>query len=99
MIALSFDEVANRYPDLAKQILSKLTAAQKTAVDPRAVQWHAVVCHDDPAQPLDEAACADVMLTGTLPCRQGLCGSFDGHFACFCEEDCQTMADLQKSMG
>jgi len=37
------------------------------------------------------------MLTGTLPCRHGLCGSLVGHFACFCEEDCRTMAELRKS--
>ncbi|HXP96037.1 MAG TPA: hypothetical protein VN809_04945 [Telmatospirillum sp.] len=97
MMTLSFDEVTKRYPHLAKLVLGKLEAAHKAVVDPMIVQWQAVVCHDDPEQPLDEAACADVMLTGTLPCRHGLCGSLVGHFACFCEEDCRTMAELRKS--
>ncbi|MDR3436811.1 hypothetical protein [Telmatospirillum sp.] len=95
MKSLSSDEAIRHYPHLARQVLAKLRGVQAVDVDPRSVTWHALDCHDDPDQPLDEAACADVMLTGNLPCRHGLCGSMAGHFACYCDEGCVSAGILR----
>jgi hypothetical protein len=95
MIALSFDEAVRRYPDLTNHVMHKMAVVRKAAVDPSAIRWHSIVCHDDPDQPLDEAACADVMRTGRLPCRNGLVGNLDGHFVCVCSAGCDLVGNLR----
>ena len=85
MASLSFDDAARRYPDLAQQVLGKLAALLESAVDPRSVAWLTIVCHQDADQPLDEAACADLMASGSLPWRLGLSGRLAEHFSCACQ--------------
>jgi hypothetical protein len=98
MKPLSPDEAVRQYPHLVKLVLDKLGQTQTGDVDPKVVTWHALACHDDPDQPLDEAACADIMLTGSMLCQNGLCGSIDGHFACYCDKGCEP-ADVLRNGG
>lgn len=103
MKPLSPDEAIRQFPHLVRLILDKLGQAhgaqtEGAAVDANTVTWHALDCHDDPDQPLDAGACADVMLRGSLPCRHGLCGTVDGHFACYCDEGCEP-ADILRNNG
>ena len=95
MMPVSFSEAAGRHPELARRVLAKLQQKRHgtTAQD---IAWFLVECHDDPDQPLDEGGCADVMLTGTLPCRHGVCGFVGNHFGCFCDEDRVACGSLQQ---
>jgi hypothetical protein len=83
MLPLSYAEAKSRHPDLVGQVLAKL-AQSKRDVDPAEVSWYQVDCHDDPDELLDEGAIADVLMTGKMPCRIGVCGKIAGHFGCFC---------------
>ncbi len=86
MMPVSFSEAASLHPELARQVLAKLQH-EKRDVKADDIAWFLVQCHDDPDQPLDEGGCADLMLTGRLPCRHGVCGFAGSHFGCFCQED------------
>ena len=83
MTPVSFAEAQARHPDLVAKVLDKLAQSVRD-VNPAEVSWYVVACHDDPAELLDEAAIADIMLTGRMPCRIGICGKLAGHFGCFC---------------
>jgi hypothetical protein len=87
MKPISFEEASDLHPQLVEQVVDKLSAARGDLL-PTDISWYLVECHDDPDEPLDEAACADLMLTGSLPAKRGVCGMVGEHFACFCEEDC-----------
>jgi len=86
MMALSYAAALGEHPDLVGKVLNKL-AQSISDVNPAEVSWYLVACHDDPAQLLDEAAIADVMLTGKMPCRVGICGKLAGHHGCSCHLD------------
>jgi len=83
MTPITFAKAQIQHPDLVEKVLEKLAQAKPDVV-PEAVSWFSVACYDDPEELLDEAAIADVMLTGKMPCRIGICGKVDGHFGCFC---------------
>jgi hypothetical protein len=83
LAAISLAEARHRHADLVASVLDRLTLAAP-GVNPADVSWHLVECHDDMDQPLDEGAAADVMLTGRLPCRFGVCGFYLGRFGCAC---------------
>lgn len=83
MLPVSFREVSRRSPQLVADVMARLDGV-KHGVSPGEISWFLVECHDDPEQPLDEAACADVMLTGRLPCRRGVCGILGAHYRCAC---------------
>ncbi len=86
MKPVSFSEAAGRHPELVRQVLAKLSRSRR-GLTANEVSWYLVECGDDPEQPLDEAACADVMLTGTVPVRHGVAGTVAGHFGCCCSVD------------
>lgn len=86
MPAVSCSEVFASMPHLAEKVLAKLVAVSEGRIDPEDIEWVLVECHDEVDQPLDEAACADVLLTCSLPSHRGVAGRFGDHYACFCEE-------------
>ena len=67
-------------------------------MDAAQVSWHLVACFEDPELIMDEGECADLMLTGKLPCRIGLHGVAGHHSACCCRVDYWRPEDL-KAMG
>lgn len=85
MTPVSFAEAQRQHPDLVDKVLEKLARSVRN-LDPAKISWSLVACHDEPDELLDEAAIADVMLTGRMPCRIGVSGRIAGHFACFCHE-------------
>ena len=95
MTPISYADALERYPDLVTVVLNKL-AAQTRHIDPAQVAWAEVNCHDEPDQPLDEAAAADLMLTGSLPCRLGVCGTLAGHYGCACIEKRMQVDELNQ---
>lgn len=96
MTSMSYEEAVRHYPDLTEQILDRFAGHKEKTIDRLSVRWQTVVCHDDPEQPLEEADCADIMLTGTQRCRNGLRGDFGGHFACACDEGCQPATGFKR---
>ncbi len=97
MTPLSFAEANGKYPDKVQRVLVKLTADHKTAIDPQTVDWFVMACHDDPDQPLNEASCADIMLTGSLVYHEGLYGRIDGQFACSCDKKFVAVDKLRRA--
>ena len=83
MLPVSFDQASYRHPELVRQALACFAGLPAGEI-----AWFLVECHDDPDQPLDEAACADVMLTGTLPARFGVAAVAGEVFVCRCEQGC-----------
>ena len=59
MLPVSFDQASYRHPELVRQALACFAGLPAGEI-----AWFLVECHDDPDQPLDEAACADVMERG-----------------------------------
>ena len=86
MIPISFAAAAAHYPQLVEQVVAKLGRTSQ-GVTVQQVAWYLVDCQDDAEQPLDEGACADIMLTGRIPFRMGVCGYLGASFTCFCESD------------
>ena len=86
MKPVSLSEAIRRHPELVDQVLVKLSRNVE-GLTAGQVSWYLVECGDDPDQPLDEAACADVMLTGRIPVRHGVAGRVAGHFGCCCSVD------------
>jgi hypothetical protein len=98
MTPISFAAAAARYPQLVEQVVAKL-GRTKPGTTPQDVSWYLVDCQDDADQPLDEGVCADILLTGSIPFRVGVCGFVGNTFACFCEGDCKPVEsphDAQK---
>lgn len=85
MTPISFEQARQDYPDLVMSVISKL-ASQVLHLDPSAISWSSVQCHEDPDQPLDETVIADIMLTGQMTCRIGLCGTINGYYGCACRQ-------------
>lgn len=94
MTPISFEQARADFPDLVLTVINKLSA-QVPNLDPGAIAWASVVCHDDPDQPLDEGAIADLMLTGRIPCRFGLAGSLNGYYGCACQQQATRPGDLR----
>jgi hypothetical protein len=90
MTPVSFAKVADLYPHLVKQVIDKIGQNYK-GLSPKEIAWHLVTCHDDPEQPMDEAVAADLLLTGCLRCRNGVCGKIGQHYACYCDEGCEPL--------
>lgn len=87
MTPISFQDVTDLYPHLVEQVIRKLGQNRKDR-HPTRIAWSLVTCHDDPEQPLNEAAAADLLRTGGLTGRHGVCGRIGRHFACYCDEGC-----------
>lgn len=87
MTPVAYDDIATRHPQAVGYVLGKLGQGRQP-VNPADVAWFLMECHDEPDEPLDEAAAADIMLTGTLPCCRGIAGRLGRRFACFGEMGC-----------
>ncbi len=88
MTSVSFHDVAARHPVLVEQVIARLCEAC-AGLDARQIDWHLMDCGDDPEMPLNEAAAAELMLTGKIKKIIGVKGEIGSHFACVCEKSCK----------
>lgn len=89
MTSVPFHDVAVRHPGLVEQVIARLGQACE-GLDAEQIAWHLVHCGDDPEMPLNETAVAELTLTGKLQGFTGVSGTIGSHFACFCEESCDS---------
>lgn len=97
MMPLTSVEAFDKYPDKVLKIIAALTRTGQPSPTPDTVSWFVMACHDDPEQPLDEEACATLMLTGELPCNLGLMGRIAGREACVCNRDLAAPGSLRSA--
>jgi hypothetical protein len=74
-------EASRLFPELVERVFQKLA---KNGATREAIQWYLTECPEETDQPLDEGACADLMLTGRVPTRCGVAGRMGEGFACSC---------------